>query len=408
MTRAPGAHPARRPDPFTLCTGTPMLQRMLLALLACIALAGPAPAQLSYDGTFFIHGLNEPDIWTYGDITGSLSQRVDLGARAVTPNGWDPQQTVDVQSREVAVRVDWYAGRDVFVGHSMGGVIVRNLVLSSDPSINRAHRVAGIVTSASPLRGAPIADKATVGWEPVSGKDIVNAFLDRLIFNARSVGALIAALASALIDVLVDKVISVLVRGLADVMNMDSPGAKDLSPSSPTIQRLQVGDAVPHASVYGTIPKKNAAIHMFASQRYDADEGMGLVRSKDVVLGLLFICKTLKYNIIIKTSGGRACYHAHRWIAGFDERWNDWTHGTNKRTPFDGLVPQDYSLYPGTSASSALNIRVDRANHFTLVWKSHGLDGTASGMKYIGMRPVGTSDPDDPDDPGCASCELIH
>ena len=107
------------------------------------------------------------------------------------------------------------------------------------------------------------------------------------------------------------------------------------------------------------------------------------------------VCRALAYNFIIKTSLGKTCHGVDRALGGLDDRWNDWTHGSNKRAPFDGFLPNDHTRYPGTEASSPVNLAVPGANHFTIAFHSNGVEGVKSGMRQIGMRPVNTTPPGD-------------
>lgn len=363
-------------------------------LLAGLTLsARPARAQyLSYDGTFFFHGLGDPFRWTTKGSPDQMATRIELGGRRPTPFASNALETVDNIAREYKNGpLAAYAGKDVLVGHSMGGVIARDLVLNTDPTVNAAGRVAGIVSVASPHYGAPVANyDASLDLGPAS-LTIVNFLNEIGTVRITGMAGLIDAVAGSLLRTFVENVLfNEIKAGVTKIISNGSAGAKDLRTSSPTIARLSgASDALPHANVYGIISKQDAVFYLWSGLKYG--DGRSAVRNKNIVRGTARVCRAIFYNIIIKTRTGRVCHETDRALGQLDERWNYWTHGPNKGTSFDGFLPSDYTRYPGMATNSSTNIAVTGVNHFTITFYAAGLDGVAAAMRAIGMRPYGVT-----------------
>jgi pimeloyl-ACP methyl ester carboxylesterase len=378
---------------------------------ASLAAVHPASAQYStYNGTYFVPGLNETsDVWTNQNTPTRLSSRVSLGAVRV-PNLTNYRE-IDFQTQELANAVRGEPGGYTFymIGHSMGGVTSRNLLLSPNPGINTASRIAGIVTVASPNRGAPVAEKAQQ-YDPRSTLGLIEGLIYTIKTGVLNLafGAL-DAIASWYIRHQLDE-------GLFDKLNATAqglklPGAIDLKPSSPNIQRLgNASDAVPHAAVWGSVPQQYAWARLAASREFDSPEDK--VHSVKRSRTIFRVCKAIFYNIIIKTGTGRVCASGDRAIGGFDEKWKEWTHfSNNQNSPTDGLLPEESLRYP-FEGDPARQLRANgNEDHFSIVWRTPGVNRIGDGMFAARMRPASAPppppDPEDPPTGGCADPRQI-
>jgi pimeloyl-ACP methyl ester carboxylesterase len=373
--------------------------RALLApALAAAALAArPAEAQYAtYTGTYFVHGLNETSaVWTTKNTTGRLATRVDPGAVRL-PNT-NALASIDHQAGELAamVRGEPTGSTFFFVGHSMGGPVSRDVLLSSNPQINAAERVAGIVTVVSPNKGAPVAEKAQQ-YDPRTTLGLIEG----LIYTIRI--AIINPLAG-----LLDAILSAFIRTKLDqelfskleerVKGLKAPAAIDLRPSSPTIQFLgNTGDGVPHAAVWGTVPQQYSWARIAASAEYKSPEAM--VRSVRSNRSTMKLCAALFYNVIIKTGTGKACRTTERAIGGFDDRWKEWVHFSYARnTPTDGLLPEETLRYP-LEYDSGRQLRANgEEDHFSIMWRDPGVYRIGDGMLAARMRPAAPPPAPEPD-----------
>lgn len=373
--------------------------RALLApavLVAALA-ARPAEAQYaSYNGTYFVHGLNETSsVWTARNTTGRLATRVDPGAvRLPNTNSLAP---IDHQAGELAAMVRGEAAGSTFyfVGHSMGGPVSRDVLLSSNPQINAASQVAGIVTVVSPNKGAPVAEKAQV-YDPRTTLGLVEGLIHTIrvtIFNP--IAGLLDAIFSAFFRTQLDQKLFSKLNEVAQ--GLKAPGAIDLRPSSPTIQFLgNTGDGVPHAAVWGTVPQQYSWARLAASREYENPDAM--VRTVRSQRSTLKLCAALFYNIIIKTGTGKACRTGERAIGGFDDRWKEWVHFSYARnTPTDGLLPEETLRYP-LEYDAGRQLRANgNEDHFSIMWRDPGVNRIADGMLAARMRPAAPPPP--PDEP---------
>ncbi len=383
------------------------MARALLApaVLAAALAARPAEAQYAdYTGTYFVHGLNESSaVWTTKNTTGRLAARVELGAvRLPNTTSLAP---INHQTGELAaiVRAEPAGSTFFFVGHSMGGPVSRNLLLSPNPQINAAERVAGIVTVVSPNKGAPVAEKAQ-HYDPRTTLGLIEGLIytiRRIIVNP--ILGLLDALASMLLRNKLDHDLFSKLEETAK--GLKTPGAIDLRPSSPTIQFLgNTGDGVPHAAVWGTVPQQYSWVRLAASSVYESPEA--LVRKTRTSRSILKGCAAIFYNMIIKTGTGKACRTGERAIGGFDERWKEWVHFDHARnTPTDGLLPEETLRYP-LEYDPARQLRANgHEDHFSIMWRDPGVARIGDGMLAARMRPTPPPPPepglDDPPPPDC-------
>jgi len=367
------------------------------AVLAAALTARPAEAQYAtYSGTYFVHGMNETSaVWTTKNTTGKLAARVDPGAvRVPNTNSLAP---LDYQAGELAgmVRGEAAGSTFFFVGHSMGGPVSRNVLLSPNPQINAASRVGGIVTVVAPNKGAPVAEKAQ-HYDPRTTLGMVEG----LIYTIRRIilaplWGLLDALASAFVYYKLDQELFKKLEETAK--GLKTPAAIDLRPSSPTIQFLgNTGDGVPHAAVWGTVPQQYSWARLAASRDYESPEG--LVRKVRTNRAMMKVCAAVFYNVIIKTGTGKACRTGERAIGGFDERWKEWVHFSHApNTPTDGLLPEETLRYP-LEYNTGRQLRANgHEDHFSIMWRDPGVNRIADGMLAAGMRPAAPPPPQEPE-----------
>jgi pimeloyl-ACP methyl ester carboxylesterase len=374
------------------------MRRPLLLGLAALALTAPsAAAQLNYDRTFFITGLGDPDRWSRNSTPSRLGARINLGpaggSREISSNILT--SPVDPQSRVYHDIITSNGGLNVLVGHSMGGVISRNLLVNTSSDIATADNIAGIITVGSPHQGAPIVEN--VKKPDFRGRELIMGFLEEAIYSYfMPLIGIISSLLSALFQWFVQQVLmNILIGIISSESGLGTSGGQDLRVGSPTVVRIASAlDSRPHATINGVISTRDAWLVLGAS--YRGLNKFTYVQKKRGVQNGLLLCKRIFYNFIVKTALGRGCATTHRTIAGMDERWNDWTHGSDKRASFDGLIPTDHSRYPGSAASSSVNRYVGGSDHFSIVNDAGGLSGIETQMLQIGMRfvdGVGGGDP---------------
>lgn len=386
------------------------ISRALLApaLLVAALAAQPAQAQYAtYAGTYFVPGLNESSaVWTTMNTTGRLATRVDPGAVRL-PN----QSTlapIDHQAGELAALVRGEAAGSTFffVGHSMGGPVSRDVLLSSNPQINAAERVAGIVTVVSPNKGAPVAEKAQQ-YDPRTTLGLIEGLIHtiRLTIINPLLG-LLDAILSAVVRTKLDEELFSKLNETAKALK--SPGAIDLRPSSATIQFLgNTGDGVPHAAVWGTVPQRYSWVRLAASREYQNPEA--LVRKVRSNRSSLKLCAAIFYNVIIKTGTGKACRTGERAIGGFDDRWKEWVHFSNARnTPTDGLLPEETLRYP-LEYDEGRQLRANGTeDHYSIMWRDPGVYRIGDGMLAARMRPAAPPPEPDPSEPPPSNCDNLQ
>lgn len=347
----------------------------------CIAMAGqPAQAQLAYDGTVFLHGGNgKPSTWLAGSTPTRLAATIVLGRNGSRVPDLLGQFPVANQRVTLRDSLNIYGGLNVLVAHSMGGLVARATYLDN------AANIAGIVTVASPHQGMPLANNYTV----------LEAFaLDaqRRVDNAwTAVGAMTLG-------------INFLLRGRRlplEAIPRFTAGAntdalKDLKVGSPTINSLNAytGDQPTRANVYGTIPHQNAAFRVgLSAENRDADFA-DLVRDRNNLVTVFQTCKFIGYVTIIGHAMGRSCSFGRKMLRRVDDRWGWYTtmvatSGPNHQRPFDGLVPNERSVYPGLPFSDGrLNFQANMVNHSNITYSAVGVQQIANAMAAIGMQVV--------------------
>jgi len=108
-------------------------------------------------------------------------------------------------------------------------------------------------------------------------------------------------------------------------------------------------------------------------------------------------CKHLAYATVIFFSTGRACAYAVKVLKRVDGRWVKYVNGVDaqgnpKDIPFDGVVPNSNSTYPGPVAL-AYAADIVGINHLNVYKRKLGLDQASLGMRRVGMLLIGTAPP---------------
>lgn len=169
---------------------------------------------------------------------------------------------------------------------------------------------------------------------------------------------------------------------------------KDLKVGSPTINSLNAyTDAQPtRANVYGTIPYQNAAFRVgLSAEGKDADFD-DFVKDRNLLVTVFQTCKFVGYITIVGHAMGRSCSFGRKMLRRVDDRWSRYTtmietSGPNYQKPFDGLVPNERSVYPGLSFSDGrLNFQANMVNHVNVTYSATGVQQIANAMAAIGMQ----------------------
>jgi len=120
-------------------------------------------------------------------------------------------------------------------------------------------------------------------------------------------------------------------------------------------------------------------------------------------------CKKINYLMVFRIEAARRCSYAARVLGRIDDRWTRYVNGTESKpgflfpievprdVPFDGIVSNERSRYPGlTNPDWDLPV-VDSANHQNIYKRRDGLGRIAQAMILIGMTQAPTGLPDPPD-----------
>jgi pimeloyl-ACP methyl ester carboxylesterase len=344
----------------------------------CIALgasfaARPASAQLAYDGTTFLHGFNSnPGAWTSTGTPEILGASVILGAHGYHAPKTDSSATINTQRDQFRTILNSYADREVLIGHSMGGLVARATYIAN------ATYVAGIVTVATPHEGTLLANNTPQ----------IVAWLNDIRTRLGDAMAILGYPGRQRVD-------DLLLGGFATVQQfaqakfgIGSPAVTDLRTDSPTISSLDAhtADAVPHANVYGTIAFKNT---LFRLANPDETSFQNALHQRNLALSFVKACRDIGYGTIILHSAGRRCSYAYHVLTRIDGHWSRWVNGTNangtdRYVPFDGVVPNERSVYPGTSN---LNFVATNTHHLNITSSPAGRTAIAQAMLGVGMAP---------------------
>lgn len=404
----------------------------LLGAIAIVTAAGRANAQLSYTHTSLLHGLGSDSvIWTtpypaLGSRTSPqyLSSQVqlkDVRAPRLNRGALDQYGLNYAGQREnLGQFVTAAGGQHVLAGHSLGALVARG---SYEALGAGASPVAGIVAIAAPHQGALIADSAehafqylrnleTAVKDAARGARIRGAVLTAigiyLVPGAWWAGALGgAAIAGGMYSIdRGSEVIEFPTAGLEDFPKLKA--LPDLRRNSPVVGHLKhyYGDGgLPRANIRGSIPHEDALLRLAAAMsRGSSFEELKARKAEG--LSSLRGCNNLgnwNFNLLAPAS---TCRRAIRLLEGLDARWAGWVNGTQyglvarlpwgmgdiygqvpRRVPFDGVVPNEWSVYPTTTVLN-YDATVPGANHQDIYARTDGLNEVAEGMIAMGMDPA--------------------
>lgn len=404
-----------------------MFTRRGIAALALglLASASDAKSQLSYDRTTFLNGFaSDSTIWShpYYDLSG-VTPPAYLGNYAELGTVHNPLVHPGLSYSDQKARISSFftSGSHVLVGHSLGSLVARGLYLDY-PGVR--PNISGIVATVAPHQGTPMAanaDKLSAFMADVQRRvnDAVNsirlsAYISPFVYFVS--GSAAVALGSWIIagySFITGAAVLLFWGGASagEHVNFDqlrdmtkAPARWDLIPNSPALQTLNRFDdgAIPRANIYGTIPIKNAAIRLQQSLADKDHEFNAAVKKRDGAVSGFKKCKYVGYATIVLGRTGRRCSYARKVLQRVDDRWTRYVNGADangrpRMVPFDGVVPNDHSVYPTTNALR-YNAQVHGVNHLNVYKTRLGLNEVVRGMDWIGMRMKSTAPP--PDDGG--------
>lgn len=390
------------------------LARAAIVLSAALALAAtPLQAQLAYTNTTFLNGFaSDSSVWTtsYSDI-GTTPPSYLARSVVLQTVGYPNVNDSLTYSQDLARIAPFFVSgtQHVLVGHSLGSLVARGLYINY-PSIR--PDITGIVAVAGPHQGAPIVDNFVTAQHFLVD-------LQRRVNDALNAAAVVTPVATALTGFVLGIWTFGPATGIAGEIlgvlfdakkipssyniNLDSlwklqgaPGFSDLSPSSSTIQMLNSNTAdaaIPHANIYGYIPRRNAALRIAASYQNNDGELADLLSKKDLGISLFKFCKYAGYATIVLSKKAHQCAYGIKVLERLDDRWALYTNGTTSTTILnDGIVPNNRSVYP-VSTNLLYNAGVNLVNHLNIYKTRQGLDEVARGMLRIGMTSAAPPPP---------------
>jgi hypothetical protein len=187
------------------------------------------------------------------------------------------------------------------------------------------------------------------------------------------------------------------------------PAIADLKMESAAIVHLNsnTSDAgIPRVSMVGDIPIRNAVFRIRQSLAND-DAGFNhAVMVRNVGMSAFKSCKVVGYVFLVTARQGRICARAATVLGRVDDRWARYVNGATLQTryaagmpyqtwvsravPFDGVVSNERSHYPG---SSALPVTVQDVNHQNIYSARASLNILADQMVAIGMTSTSVTGP---------------
>jgi len=397
---------SNNPTPLLHQLGLRACSRLFAAILfLCAFQTAKLQAQLGYDHTSFLNGYgSDSTIWlrSYADLQTTPSQY--LGQSVVLKTLGYPDVPVSLRYPGQVGHVVAYLGQGgthVLLAHSLGSLVARGAYIDST---RIRPDVAAIVALTPPHQGVPIADNfGTLRnylrdmqrriSDAVSGFNVASIIYD-IIFVAFAPKH-IAGFGPSLFGVILYAVNSVSI----DLNNIDqfggAPALADLSPTSPVINHLNTrfdDSSIPRANIYGTIPSRNAALRLLQSMS-DDDAGFDhMVTLRNLAQEFFSTCKWAGYVTVINWTSGRRCAYARKTLGRLDERWALYINGPDgyghvRYIPFDGIVPNERSVYPTTTGLAYQGV-APMTNHINVYKTRTGLDQAANGMLRVGMEPI--------------------
>jgi pimeloyl-ACP methyl ester carboxylesterase len=377
--------------------------RVIVCSITSVLFCAKANAQLSYDHTTFLNGFgSDTMIWkkSYYDLgqptPSFLSTYVNL--RNVVLANVSDSLNYDGELLRIAPTL---SGSNVLVGHSFGTLVARGLFFNETSRPN----VAGIITIAAPHQGVVLADsaaKAIAFLVDVQRRvnDGVSAarlefFVVGLFAQLLPVSPGHRSVIMAVAGLFFSAFINANSYDFGAFLNLPKlPAFQDLQTTSGTIQFLNShfdDGAIPRANVFGIIPWQNATLRL-ASSMSDEDRKFGdAVNARNKAVTGFKVCKYVGYATIVMSGLGRKCAYAVKVLERVDDRWVRYTIGSEGGLPryrnFDGLVPNERSVYPSTNGVS-YNIGILGVDHFDIYSTRAGLYEVARAMQHIGMQSV--------------------
>ena len=368
-----------------------MIRRSLAVLATGFAFSVTASAQApSYDGTYFVPGLNDGPSRFYQTVPALQARGLDL--KAWWWLGLSTTATLATQAGELSSLRNsnlWFSDSTILVGHSMGGLTSRRSYLDTPAG------VAGIVTVGTPHQGAPV----TVGGRRFArymGMVVARTargFLGWLTFGAIAGPVARGTLQTAASD---QGLLSTYVSNrIADQSGYSTPAAGDLRPTSTAIQQLGAARAdggLPRATVRGEIPYRNAVWYVLASAGLDQGRtANAYIGARTFVKSYAKTCKHVAYATIVFWAQGRECAKLDRAISQID---NEYLGAVNGRAPsgrpllgaFDGFVPASHSVYPSTVPVQTFTAQ--GANHNNLTYALAGVAELDRALVAVGVKRI--------------------
>ena len=173
------------------------------------------------------------------------------------------------------------------------------------------------------------------------------------------------------------------------------PALADLKPSSPAIDSLNrfTTDAlIQRSQVIGQIPARYASIRVLQSALNDDAGFSNATKQYRAGLKAYKVCKYFDYATILGWGLGRKCGWAYRSLRRLDDRWTAYVNGTDAFgqpaffKPFDGVVPNDRSIWPGGGLQ--FQTTVAGVNHLNIYKTQLGLNQIVRAMLSVGGSPV--------------------
>ncbi len=385
-------------------TANTLWAALALMFAAFLGVSSDCSSQTPYDHTTFLNGFaSDSLIWRtgYQDLAGQTTPGY-LGNSIIlkTPIYPNVNDSLTYSQQIARILPVFSGGQHIIVAHSLGSLVGRGLYINN-PTVR--PNVTGIITLVAPHQGAPIAQ---------NGGEALRFFAD---VERRVNGAItLIRIDAVVLDILgwftpgahwlmlIGNII--LVKTSSQTLTLGNVGAAlmapalpSLIPGSPTVQSLNnnfADGSLPRANIYATIPHYRAVIRL-ASSFGDQDANFNQNVDKfNKGIADFKVCKYVAYATIVFSSTGRACAYAVKVLKRVDGRWvgyvNGWdAYGNPKDVPFDGIVPNEKSNYPTTNGL-AYNANVVGLNHINVYKTRLGLDQVVTGMRRIGMLPVGT------------------
>jgi hypothetical protein len=374
----------------------------LFTTLLTLAAMHTAHAQLAYDHTTFVAGFGSgPEVWSmgYSDLSGLtpssyLSRSIDLRTVGFA-NVSDSLRYTDLVGRVAAFVGS--GGQHVLVAHSLGALDARGAYINN---AGVRPNISAIIAVAAPHEGAPLSDNATQAlafFGDVQRR--VNDGLNAAAVPLDVVGLFLPPGGTAVWVGFISFILSGNQVDLGNLLSLPKiPALPDLSPSSAAVQSLDthMDDAsIPRANIIGTIPFKNAAFRIKYSLNNDDEDFSGAVKKRNAAVVMFKFCKYIGYATIVLGSQGRKCAYAVKVLERVDERWALYVNGADSRgnpkyVPFDGVVPNERSVYPSPNGV-AYAADVSGVDHQNIYKTQAGLDQVAIAMAVIEMVRAGGS-----------------